>query len=202
MDAREDNVIPLFGRGRPVPAHPSELDSTGEALQGFVALFENPVKLTSRGFLPTVVVRELARMMGLPDVPERPREHSFAPVSTARRFLTGAGLVEVEGGRLRTTERGESFLRADEPVQEFSTELLLGFEAVYGRRAWRHWVSVLGHMYGIAPYAGWDRSVPEDYEAVFDFLRHIGVLHIFDEELVISRDGRLLLGEMLFSYGG
>jgi len=73
---------------------------------------------------------------------------------------------------------------------------------VYGRRAWRHWVSVLGHMYGIAPYARWDRSMPEDYEAVFDFLCHIGVLHIFDEELVISRDGRLLLGEMLSSYGG
>lgn len=202
FDEPGDNVIPLFGRGQPAPTHPSELDSTGETLQGFVALFRKPVTLTSRGFLPTAVVRDLVRMMGLPDELERPRESSFASVSNARRFLTGAGLIELDGNRLRTTERGESFLRAEQPVQEFPTELLLGFEAVYGRKAWRHWVSVLGHMYGIAPYAGWDRSMPEDYEAVFDFLCHIGVLHIFDEELVISRDGRLLLGEMLSSYGG
>lgn len=202
LDDLGDNVIPLFAYGQPASVHPSELDSAGEALQGFVALFRDPVKLTSRGYLPTAVVRELLQMMGLPDVLARPREHSVASVSTARRFLTGAGLVKVEGGRLRTTERGESFLRSGAPMGEFSTELLLGFEAVYGRHAWRHWVFVLGHMYGIAPYAGWDRSMPEDYEAVFDFLRHIGVLAIANGELAVSRDGRLLLEAMLHIYGG
>lgn len=178
-------------------------DRFAETLRALVACFAPPVELSAGGSLPAGVACELAEALQLPLAEAQPGGQDPASVVLARRLLEGAGLVTADAGRVRITERGESFLAADDPVGEFATELLLGFETLYGRRAWKSWVRAIGSAFGPEHSAERDFYLPAGSEEAFDFLTDLGAVILdAEDEARLSPSGRVLVAEMIARYGG
>ena len=179
-------------------------DHFSHSLQAATGLFRQPVELTQTGKLPVHTVRELAEVFNLSGAHgahRQPRESTFQAVALTRQLLTGAGLIAQRDNVVQVTDRGNFFLQSDDPVGAFHTELLLGFEAVFGEEHWRQsvlYLSALGAGGG-APVG--DARPPEAFDQVEDYLRDIGALFATPEGPVLAPDAAELVARMAEAYG-
>lgn len=179
-------------------AEPLEL---ADVLYDAVDLFSEPVVLTKTGKLPVAAVRPLAELLGRVYTGLQPRETTFPEVRQLRQFLEGAGLIAQTDGELHVTERGRFFLQSEDPIADFHTELLVGFEAVFGKAEFAENVEHLANFAGIRALGPGSPMVPASFSEVVTFIMQIGGFYTDAGGPAPTASGEALLRHILRHYG-
>ena len=151
------------------------IDEVEETIVAVLQHFTTPVKLTSRGALPTRVVRLVGRVLGFDTDSSRPRESSLPVVRTIREILTAAGLLVISDGKVGLGEGGERLLGGRANLAELNAALRRGFESVLGAQEWRAMVRWVAVENGITPDDGPQR-VPADLNDTYRLLEALCVV--------------------------
>ena len=180
-----------------------ESDSIGDALAAVIhKVITQPgghVRLTPSGALPSRVVASLAAELGLGSVLPRQREGTVPGLTTIRRVLTAAGLLEEVDGWLEVTDSGFALAGGSRGVAGLDEALRTGFEKVLGKGRWGavvKWVAAGHGLISVGPQA-----VPRDMDSVCTLLRATGIVEeVPGEGLRLTPGGERFIRRALLAH--
>ncbi|AWB84926.1 IS1096 element passenger TnpR family protein [Corynebacterium liangguodongii] len=159
--------------GAPSGSH----DPVEETIFAALSLFQEPVKLTASGYLPSRAVKELGAILGIDTTAQRPREASHPQVLATRTLLTHAGLIRVSADHVALTQLGDQAVYGLVPFGNLYEPLHRGLERALGAQEWHtvvRWVARENGMIASGP-----QRVPDDLDAACALLAALAVLGPF-----------------------